>query len=163
MSFPTVNGMLIDTDEETSKRPIAVRRGRRSGRARANILRNDVDVETAASASGEIEDGRNRERIERRVAGVGEGWEDVDVDDVGARMAGLVAKSRPPCAEACVGHGGYRLLFEGCGKVRRTESARRVPTQPKCRRSIMSDAVKPNAIDRTPMRETRERKEGNFS
>ena len=57
---------------------------------RAKILRNDVNVETAVSALGEIEDGRNRERMERLVD---EGWEDVDVDDVGAQMAGLVAGS----------------------------------------------------------------------
>jgi len=66
MSFPTVNGMLNDTDEETSKSPIAVRRGRRSssGRARAKILRSEVDVGTDPSAFWEIEDGRKRERKE---------------------------------------------------------------------------------------------------
>jgi hypothetical protein len=149
MSFPTVNGMLNDTDEDTSKSPIAVRRGRRSGRARAKILRNDVDAGTDPSAFG---DGRKRERMERRV---GEEWEDVDDDDVGARVAGLAAKYRPPCAKACVGHGGYRLLVEGCGKVRRTQSARRVPTQPRCKPS-MSDAVNPNTIGNPkPMRKAR--------
>ena len=149
MSFPTVNGMLNDTDEETSKSPIAVRRGRRSGRARAKILRSEVDVGTDPSAFGEIEDGRKRERKERRA---GEDWEDVDDDDVGARVTGLVAKNRPRCAKACVGHGGYRLLVEGCGKVRRTESALREPTQPRCKPSIMSDAVNTTLMMRSTTR-----------
>ncbi|SRR6266702_1415907 len=152
MSFPTVNGMLNDTDEETSRSPIAVNRGRRSGRARATILRNEVDVGTDPSAFGEKEDGRKRERMERRVGGECEG---VGLEDVGARVVGLVTKKRPPCAKAYVGHGGYRLLVEGCGKVRRVESARRVPeeyveaitTRRRCKPSIMCDAVNPNAID----------------
>ena len=49
MSFPTVNGILIETEEETRRSPMAVKRGRRSGRARAMILRNDVEVEIDAS------------------------------------------------------------------------------------------------------------------
>ena len=41
INLPTVNGMLIDMDEETSKRPIAMRRGFLSGFAREIIFRKD--------------------------------------------------------------------------------------------------------------------------
>jgi hypothetical protein len=91
--------MLSDTEDQTSRSPMAVRRGRRSGRARAKILRNEVDVGTDPSAFREIEDRRKRKRM---------------VHNVGARVARLVAKNRPP---AYVGQGGYRLLAEGCVKV----------------------------------------------
>ena len=135
MSFPTVNGILIETDEDTSRSPMAVKRGRRSGRARATILRNEVETGIDASVLEEKEDGRKRERVEGRV---GEDW-GVGDDDVGARVAGLVTKKRQPCAKAYVGHGGYRLLVEGCGKERRTESARRVPTRLRSKLSIVCD------------------------
>lgn len=144
MSFPTVNGILIETDEETRRSPMAVKRGRRSGRARAMILRNDVEVEIDASVLEEKKDGRKRERMEGRV---GEDWG--VGDDVGARVVGLVTKKRLPCAKAYVGHGGYRLLVEGCGKVSRTESARRVPTRPRCKLSIVcDDACEPVSAER---------------
>lgn len=137
MSFPTVNGMLNDTDEETRRSPMAVKRGRRSGRARATILRNEVEVGTDPSSLGETKDGRKRERMERRV-----GDDDDDDDDVGARVAGLVTKRRRSRV-AYVGHGGYR------SPVRRTESARRVPeehveaatTRRRCKLSIICEAV----------------------
>ena len=104
MSFPTVKGMLNETDEETSNSPMAVKRGRRSGRARAMILRNEVEVGIDPSGLEEKEDGRKRERTERRV-GVG-------VDDVGTRVTGLVAKKRLLCAKAYVGNGTHRFLVE---------------------------------------------------
>ena len=95
--FEEVVDVVPDCEQDTRRygrgdkqSPITIRRGRRSGQARAKILWNDVDVETALSALGEIEDGRNRERMERLVD---EGWEDVNVDDVGAWMAGLVVDS----------------------------------------------------------------------
>jgi hypothetical protein len=127
--------MLNDTDDETSRSPIAVKRGRRSGRARATILRNEVEVGIDPSVLGEKDDGRKRERMERRVV---VGVDDGDCD-VGARVAGLVTNKRVPCAKAYVGHGGCRLHVEGCGRARRTERARRVPTRPRCKLSIVCD------------------------
>ena len=41
MSFPTVNGMLIETEDETSNKPTANARGFFSGLANATIFRND--------------------------------------------------------------------------------------------------------------------------
>jgi hypothetical protein len=41
MSFPTVNGMLIETEDETSNKPTANVRGLFSGFAKATIFRND--------------------------------------------------------------------------------------------------------------------------
>jgi hypothetical protein len=41
MSFPTVNGMLIDTEDETSNKPTANVRGFFSVLAKATIFRND--------------------------------------------------------------------------------------------------------------------------
>lgn len=64
--------MLNDTDEETSKRPMAVRSGRRSGRASATILRKDAEVEDVPAVLGKREAGRKRERMVRRF---GEGEE----------------------------------------------------------------------------------------
>ena len=78
-----MNGMLNDTDDETSRSPMAVKRGRRSGRAKATISRNEVEVGIEPSVLGEKDEGRKRERMERRVVvGVGD-------DDVGARVVGL--------------------------------------------------------------------------
>ena len=128
-----MNGMLNDTDDETSRSPMSVKRGRRSGRAKATISRNEVEVGIEPSVLGEKDDGRKRERMERRVVvGVG-------VDDVGVRVTGLDTNKRAPCANAYVGHGGYRLLVEGCDRARRTERARRVPTRPRCKLSIVCD------------------------
>jgi hypothetical protein len=62
-----VKGILSDTDEETSKRPIAVRSGRRSGLANATILRKDAEVEVVPSALDKREAGKMRESTERRV------------------------------------------------------------------------------------------------
>ncbi len=41
ISFPIVNGMLMDTAEEASKRPMAISSGLRSGFAKATIFRKD--------------------------------------------------------------------------------------------------------------------------
>ena len=97
MSFPTVKGILSDTDEETSKRPMAVRSGRRSGRASATILRKDVEVEVPP-ALGKREAGRMRESMERCVGAlerVGAGGE-VSGGGCGAGVRGvkLAAKRR---------------------------------------------------------------------
>jgi hypothetical protein len=59
--------MLSATDEETNKRPMAVRSGRRSGRASATILRKDAVVEDVAPVLDKKEAGRRRERTERRI------------------------------------------------------------------------------------------------
>ena len=99
---------------------MAVKRGRGSGTARATILRNEVEVGIEPSALKEKDDGRNRERTERRVV-VG-----ADDDDIGVRVAGLDMNKRAPCAKAYVGHGGYRLHVEGCERVIRMESAHQV-------------------------------------
>ena len=56
-----VNGMLIDTDEETSKSPTAMPRGFFSGFASATI---DLNEEALFDASPEVE-GRNRDKNER--------------------------------------------------------------------------------------------------
>jgi len=50
ISLPTVNGILIDMDDDTSKRPVAMRRGFLSGLAREIIFRKDDRFE------GELED-----------------------------------------------------------------------------------------------------------
>lgn len=44
INFPIVNGMLIETEDETSNNPIAMSRGFRSGLARATIFRKDDAV-----------------------------------------------------------------------------------------------------------------------
>jgi hypothetical protein len=72
--------MLNDTDDDTSKRPIAVRSGGRSGRASATILRKDAEVEDVPPASDKREAGRRRERMERFVGG---GGKEEGVGDVG--------------------------------------------------------------------------------
>ena len=78
--------MLSDTVEETSKRPIAVRSGRRSGRASATILRKDAEVEDAPPAFGKREEGRKRER---RVGRIGEeGGGEGGVGDIGEEFGG---------------------------------------------------------------------------
>jgi hypothetical protein len=62
-----VKGILSDTDEEISKRPIAVMSGRRSGRASATILRKEVEEEVVPSGLVKREAGRMRESMERRM------------------------------------------------------------------------------------------------
>lgn len=44
ISFPIVNGILIETEDETSNNPIAMSNGFRSGFAREMIFRNDEAV-----------------------------------------------------------------------------------------------------------------------
>ena len=58
ISFPILNGIDIDTEDETNKSPIAVKRGFRSGLARAMILRADA----ALLGAGETEEGSIREK-----------------------------------------------------------------------------------------------------
>src|SRR5712664_2584930 len=117
MSFPTVKGMLNDTVDETSRSPMAVKSGRRSGRASATILRKAVEVGMVPSALCVNVAGRKRERMERRAGvewgvdvEVGEGGDDADA---GARVPVLVTKKRDPCTDEHVGREGYRLLVEG--------------------------------------------------
>ena len=91
--------MLNPTDEETNKRPMAVRSGRRSGRASATILRKDAEVDAVPPALDNRETGRRRERTERRVGGSeGEGFGDIGEDGResggGVRGEGLAAKER---------------------------------------------------------------------
>src|SRR5579863_5507186 len=98
MSFPTVKGILSDTDEETSKRPIAVRSGRRSGLASAMILRKDAEVDVVLSVLEKTEAGRMRVSMERRMGtreGAGDGGE-IGVGGCGgaARCVKLAAKKR---------------------------------------------------------------------
>ena len=62
ISFPTVNGMLSDTDEDTRSNPTAMSSGRRSGRARETIFLND-DVDELSFNEEEVNNvGRKRER-----------------------------------------------------------------------------------------------------
>ena len=117
--------MLSDTDEETNKRLMAVRSGRRSGRASATILRKDAVVEDVPPLLDKREVGRIREKTERRI-----GEEEEDVGDIGEDgresgggvRVGPVTKERRG-VERNGGHGGYRRLVEGCANVIRMESA----------------------------------------
>jgi hypothetical protein len=77
--------MLSATEEETSKRPMAVRSGRRSGRASATILRKDAAVEDVPPALDKRKAGRRRERTERRIGEEeGEGVVDIGEDERGS-------------------------------------------------------------------------------
>jgi hypothetical protein len=59
-------------------------------------------------------------------------------------------------AKACVGHGGYRLLVEGRGKVRRTESVHSTDAA-QLQAEHHVDVVNPNTIDSPkPMRRREE-------
>jgi len=91
--------MLSDTDEETNKRPMAVRSGRRSGRASATILRKDAEVEDVPPASDKREAGKRREKIERRIGG------EEEEGDGGARGVGPATKERR-WVKRNGGHGG---------------------------------------------------------
>ena len=64
MRFPTMNGMLNDMDDETSRSLMAVKRGRHSGWAKATILWNKVEVGIEPSVLGEKDEGRKHERME---------------------------------------------------------------------------------------------------
>jgi hypothetical protein len=91
--------MLSPTDEETNKRLMAVRSGRRSGRASATILRKDAVVEGVPPALDKREAGRRRERTERRIGGeeedgVGDTGEDGRESGAGARRVEPVTKKR---------------------------------------------------------------------
>lgn len=56
MSFPTVNGIDMDTDDDTNNRPTAIESGLRSGLANATILRNEDDDWEFASDGGSTRD-----------------------------------------------------------------------------------------------------------
>lgn len=56
MSFPTVNGIDMDTDDDTSSRPTAIVSGLRSGFANATILRNEDDDWVFANDGGSTRD-----------------------------------------------------------------------------------------------------------
>jgi len=91
--------MLSPTEEETNKRPMAVRSGRRSGRASATILRKDAVVEDVPPVLDKKEAGRRRERTERRIRGeedegVGDVGEDGRESSGGARRVEPAAKER---------------------------------------------------------------------
>lgn len=60
MSFPTVNGMLIDTEDETSNKPTANVKGFFSGLAKATILRNDDALLLSFAVTGRIRDHNER-------------------------------------------------------------------------------------------------------
>lgn len=60
MSFPTVNGMLIDTVDETSNNPTANVKGFFSGLARATIFRNDDTLWLSFAVAGNIRDHSER-------------------------------------------------------------------------------------------------------
>jgi hypothetical protein len=91
--------MLSPTDEEINKRLMAVRSGRRSGRASATILRKDAAVEDVPPALDKGEAGRRRERTERCVGGeegggVGDIGEDGRESGRGARGVEPATKER---------------------------------------------------------------------
>lgn len=69
MSFPTVNGMLIDTEEEINNNPTANDRGFFSGLAKAMIFRNDEALWLSLAVTANIRD--HSERFGTGGAGVG--------------------------------------------------------------------------------------------
>ena len=101
--------MLSPTEEETSKRPMAVRSGRRSGRASATILRKDAEVEDVPPALDKRDAGRRRERPERRFGGRGE----EGVGDIGddGRESGGGARGGRTCYEGAVVSGKERMTW----------------------------------------------------
>jgi hypothetical protein len=116
--------MLSATDEETNKRPMAVRSGRRSGRASATILRKDAAVEDVPPALDKREAGRRRERTERCIGEDGGGVGDTREGGRGSgRGAWRVEPATKERLERNGGHGGYRRLVEGCANAIRTERA----------------------------------------
>jgi hypothetical protein len=54
ISFPTENGMLIETVEDMSSRPMAIDRGFFSGLANATILRKDDELDPSLDALSEL-------------------------------------------------------------------------------------------------------------
>ena len=56
MSFPTVNGMLIETEDETSNKPMANVRGFFSGLAKATIFRKDDALWLSFAVTASIRD-----------------------------------------------------------------------------------------------------------
>lgn len=60
MSFPTVNGMLIDTEEDTNNKPTANVKGFLSGFAKATILRNDDALWLSFDVTANIRDHNER-------------------------------------------------------------------------------------------------------
>lgn len=61
MSFPTVSGIVIDTDDETSRSPMAIPSGFLSGFASATIERKDDALFVASPPA----DGSRRENMDR--------------------------------------------------------------------------------------------------
>lgn len=60
-----MKGILIETDEETSRSPMAIPKGFFSGLANATIFRNDDALFVVSAA---IAAGRKRDNIDRRFA-----------------------------------------------------------------------------------------------
>lgn len=69
MSFPTVNGMLIETEDEISNNPTAKVKGFFSGLAKATILRNDEVLWLFLAVKAKIRD--HDERLGAGGTGVG--------------------------------------------------------------------------------------------
>jgi hypothetical protein len=114
-----VNGILSDTDEETSKRLMAVRSGRRSGRASATILRKEVEVEGRPSGLDEKEGERKREKTEEGEEGAEEVCEGDEGCDERVRETEVCTKKR--MGWQC---GGYR-------QERQWERTARAGTKPR--------------------------------
>jgi hypothetical protein len=60
MSFPTVNGILIDTEEEMSNKPTANVKGFLSGLAKTTIFRNDDALWLSLAVTADIRDHNER-------------------------------------------------------------------------------------------------------
>ena len=85
MSFPMVNGMLMDTEEEMKSRPIAIARGLRSGLASATIFLNDDAVCDALASPTRNDEGKIRESIDTDGRGEGDSM-DARVFEEGSRV-----------------------------------------------------------------------------
>ena len=90
MSFPTVNGMLIETEEETSNKPTANVRDFFSGLAKATIFRNDDALWLSFAVTVNIRD--HNEGFGVGGAGVGVLYARKDPRDLGRRVDCCAAK-----------------------------------------------------------------------
>lgn len=68
INLPMVNGILMDTEDETSNKPMAIVKGFRSGFASANIFRKEDALWGALLST---EEGNTRDRIDGFDGGTG--------------------------------------------------------------------------------------------
>ena len=93
MSFPTVNGILIETEDETNNKPTASMRGFFSGFAKATIFRNDDALWLSFAVTANVRDHN----------------EGFGVGDVGAGV--LYVRRDPKDLERGVDHGAAKRYW----------------------------------------------------